>query len=149
MFRAAACGWCSGSPWWVPQCSALYLALTVQIWESNHWVVRQATGLTMILWVLSLVLHLAIGSGTGQVATAHLETASFLLYVALTLAAQAYVVHVRAAPPWRALGPEAGRPLQFAFGNGPGGAGAFFTSFGGAGVAAGRTRWAVRQRTTQ
>ena len=108
-------------------------ALTVQIWESNHWVVRQATGLTMILWVLSLVLHLAIGSGTGQVATAHLETASFLLYVALTLAAQAYVVHVRAAPMWRALGPEAGRPLQFAFGNGPGGAGAFFTNFGGAG----------------
>ena len=40
---------------------------------------------------------------------------------------------MRAAPLWRALGPEAGRPLQFAFGNGPGGAGAFFTSFGGAG----------------
>jgi hypothetical protein len=91
----------------------------------------------MILWVLSLVLHLAIGSGSGQVATANLETASFLLYVALTLAAQAYVVHVRAAPLWRALGPEAGRPLQFAFGNGPGGAGAFFTGFGGAGEAGG------------
>ena len=51
-------------------------ALTVQIWESNHWVVRQATGLTMILWVLSLVLHLAIGSGSGQVAAANLETAA-------------------------------------------------------------------------
>jgi hypothetical protein len=107
-------------------------ALTVQIWESNHWIVRQATGLTMMLWVLSLVLHLATGIGAGQ-GTANLETASFLLYVALTLGAQAYVVHVRAAPLWRALGPEAGRPLQFTFGNGQAGAGTFFTGFAGFG----------------
>jgi hypothetical protein len=110
----------------------LVRALTVKIWESNNWIVRQATGLTMILWVLSLVLHLATGIGAGQ-GTANLETESFLLYVALTLGAQAYLVHVRAAPLWRALGPEAGRRLQFTFGNGPAGAGTFFTGFGGAG----------------
>src|SRR5665213_2440228 len=32
-------------------------ALTVKIWTSNTWVVRQGTGLTMALWVVSLALH--------------------------------------------------------------------------------------------
>ena len=123
-------------------------ALTVQIWESNHWVVRQATGLTMILWVLSLVLHLAIGSGTGHLATANLETASFLLYVALTLAAQAYVVHVRAAPHVARPRPRGRATAPVCLRGRPGRCGRLLHRF--------RrrrwcwwTRWTIRERTTE
>ena len=123
-------------------------ALTVQIWESNHWVVRQATGLTMILWVLSLVLHLAIGSGTGQVATAHLETASFLLYVALTLAAQAYVVHVRAAPLWRAPRPRGRTAAPVRLRERAGRCGRLLHQLRRCRWAR-WTRWAIRERTTE
>jgi len=56
-------------------------ALTVQIWESNHWIVRQATGLTMMCLVGCFAGPArwppVIGSRQG---TANLETASFLLY---------------------------------------------------------------------
>ncbi len=101
-------------------------ALTVKIWTSNTWVVRQGTWLTMALWALSLVVHFAGGAG-------NLEASSFLLYLGVTYGLQNYVVHRRAAPLWEALGPEAGQRLRVDFGQGPGGAGAFFTTFRGDG----------------
>ena len=65
-------------------------------------------------------------------ARAGLEGASFLLYLGLTLGVQYYVVYRRALPLWAQLGPDAGRPLQVHFTQGPG---AFFATFrsGGAG----------------
>jgi hypothetical protein len=104
-------------------------ALTVHLWESNNWVVRQGTWVTMGLWVLSLALHLTSGFGATQLGSGGLESSSFLLYLALTLGVQAYVVHVRATPMWRALGPEAGQRLRINFGAGPG-SGGFFAGFG-------------------
>ncbi len=106
-------------------------ALTVKIWTSNSWVVRQGTWLTMALWALSLVLHFVAGAG-------NLEASSFLLYLGVTYGVQNYVVHRRAVPLWEALGPEAGQRLRVNFGQGPGGAGAFFATFGGTGRASGR-----------
>jgi hypothetical protein len=106
-------------------------ALTVKIWTSNDWVVRQGTWLTIGLWVLSLALHFAGGIGAQHSGAGNLEASSFLLYLAITYGVQNYVVHRRAVPLWDALGPEAGRRLQVTFGQGPGGAGTFFTMFGG------------------
>jgi hypothetical protein len=108
-------------------------ALTVKIWTSNNWVVRQGTGLTMALWVVSLALHFLSGANAPGAGAGDLEASSFLLYVAVTYGVQRYVVHRRAMPLWDALGPEAGRPLQINFGQGPGGAGTFFTTFGNRG----------------
>jgi len=103
-------------------------ALTVRIWTSNSWIVRQGTWLTMALWALSLVLHFVAGAGAGN-----LEASSFLLYLGVTYGVQNYVVHRRAMPMWEALGPEAGQRLHVNFGQGPGGAGAFFATFRGDG----------------
>jgi len=103
-------------------------ALTVKIWTSTSWVVRQGTGLTMALWALSLVLHFIGGSGGGN-----LEASSFLLYLGVTYGVQNYVVHRRALPLWEALGPGAGERLHVNFSQGPGGAGAFFATFRGDG----------------
>jgi hypothetical protein len=103
-------------------------ALTVRIWTSNGWIVRQGTWLTMALWALSLGVHFIAGAGAG-----HLEASSFLLYLGVTYGVQNYVVHRRAMPLWEALGPEAGQKLHINFGQGPGGAGAFFTTFRGDG----------------
>ncbi len=103
-------------------------ALTVRIWTSNSWIVRQGTWLTMALWVLSLALHFVAGAGAGN-----LEASSFLLYLGVTYGVQNYVVHRRAMPMWEALGPEAGQRLHVNFGQGPGGAGAFFATFRGDG----------------
>ena len=108
-------------------------ALTVKIWTTNNWVVRQGTWLTIGLWVLSLALHFAGGIGAQHSGTGNLEASSFLLYLAVTYGVQNYIVFRRATPLWDALGPEAGRRLQVNFGAGPGGSGAFFTMFGGGG----------------
>jgi hypothetical protein len=105
-------------------------ALTVKIWTSNNWVVRQGTWLTIGLWLLSFALHFVDGAGSHSGA-ANLEAASFLLYLAVTYGVQNYIVFRRASPLWDALGPEAGHRLQVNFGAGPGGSGAFFTMFGG------------------
>ncbi len=51
----------------------------------------------------------------------------------MTYGVQNYVVHRRARPMWEALGPEAGQRLRINFGQGPGGAGAFFATFRGDG----------------
>jgi hypothetical protein len=106
-------------------------ALTIKLWTSNNWVVRQGTGLTMALWVVSLALHFLSGADA-KGGAGNLEAASFLLYLAITYGVQRYVLHRRALPLWDALGPEAGQPLRVNFGQGPGG-GAFFTTFTGRG----------------
>jgi hypothetical protein len=56
------------------------------------------------------------------------------VYLGLTLAVQYYVVYRRALPLWAQLGPDAGRPLQVRFSQGPGG---FFATFRGPGAAPG------------
>jgi hypothetical protein len=106
--------------------------LTVKIWTAGNWVLRQGTPVTMALWLVSLAVHFAgdfFGShahdGTG------LESASFLLYLGLTLGVQTAVVHRRAQPLWAQLGPEAGNPLQVHFTQAPGAMFTFFRTGGG------------------
>jgi hypothetical protein len=101
--------------------------LSMRVWTSNQWVVRLGTTITMALWLATLIIHFAV---VGQAGARDLEGASFLLYLGVTLAVQAYVVHVRARPLWNALGPDAGRPLQFNFSQGPGGFVTFFSTGG-------------------
>jgi hypothetical protein len=112
-------------------------AFTVKLWTSNNWVLRQGTWLTIGLWVLSLALHFVSATGAQHVGAGDFEAASFLLYLSVTYGVQNYVVHRRALPLWDALGPDAGRPLQVNFGQGPGGANAFFATFRGPGFGAG------------
>ena len=99
--------------------------LSVRVWSGNGWVVRQGTTATMVLWLLTL-LALSVGDAAGSSGTTDLAGASFLLYLGLTLGMQSYVVFRRGEPLWAALGPDAGRPLQFHFSEGPGG---FFATF--------------------
>ncbi len=94
--------------------------ISVRVWDSNGWVVRQANVLTMGLWLVTLVLQFA-----GDATTA-LVGASFLIYLGLTMASQRYVEFRRAQPMWARLGPDAGRPLIMNFTQGPG---AFFATF--------------------
>ena len=101
--------------------------LSMRVWTSNQWVVRLGTAVTMALWLATLIVHFAVDSHAGA---RNLEGASFLLYLGLTLAVQAYVVHRRAQPLWNALGPDAGRPLQFHVSQGPGSMFTFFSTGG-------------------
>ena len=98
--------------------------LSMRVWPSNGWVVRQGNAVTMALWLVSILVHFVAGAGGTHAGAAGLEGASFLLYLGLTLAMQGYVVHRRALPLWAQLGPDAGRPLQVQFTQGPG---VFFT----------------------
>ena len=100
--------------------------LSMRVWSGNGWVVRQGTAVTMVLWLVSLLAHVLGDAGGSQAGTADLAGATFLLYLGLTLGMQSYVVFRRGQPLWTALGPDAGRPLQFHFSQGPG---AFFTTF--------------------
>ena len=100
--------------------------LSMRVWPSNGWVVRQGNAVTMALWLVSLLVHFVAGAGGNHAGAVGLEGASFLLYLGLTLAVQSYVVHRRALPLWAQLGPDAGRPLQVQFTQGPG---AFFATF--------------------
>jgi hypothetical protein len=108
--------------------------LTVKIWTAGNWVLRQGTPLTMALWLVSLAVHFGgdfFGSnahdGTG------LESASFLLYLGLTLGVQTAVVHRRAEALWAQLGPDAGSPLQVHFTQTPGAVFTFFRTGGAPG----------------
>ena len=110
--------------------------LSMRVWPSNGWVVRQGNAVTMALWLVSILAHFAAGGGGTHGGAAGLEGASFLLYLGLTLAVQSYVVHRRALPLWAQLGPDAGRPLQMTFTQGPG---MFFTTFRSTG--SGQAAW--------
>lgn len=95
-------------------------ALSMRLWETNGWVVRQGGAVTMALWLLSLIVHFVGAAASGLV------EASFLLYLGVTLGVQQYVVVRRGQPLWAKLGPNAGRPLIMNFSQGPG---AFFATF--------------------
>jgi len=110
--------------------------LSMRVWASNGWVVRQGNAVTMALWLVSLLVHFAADSAGNHSGGAGLEAASFLLYLGLTLGVQYYVVFRRALPLWEQLGPNAGRPLQVHFSQGPG---AFFATFRSEG--AGPAQW--------
>jgi hypothetical protein len=101
--------------------------LSMRVWTSHQWVVRLGTTITMALWLATLIIYFAVD---GHAGARDLEGASFLLYLGVTLAMQAYVVHLRARPLWNALGPDAGRPLQFNISQGPGGFVTFFSTGG-------------------
>jgi hypothetical protein len=94
--------------------------LSMRVWDSNGWVVRQGNVVTMALWLVSLLVYFGGAAGAGLVGS------SFLLYLGLTLAVQRYVLFRRAQPLWARLGPNAGRPLVLNFSQGPG---AFFATF--------------------
>jgi hypothetical protein len=102
--------------------------LSMRVWASNAWVLRQGNAITMALWLVSLLVHFLGDSGQSHAGAAGLEGASFLLYLGVTLCVQYYVVHRRALPLWAELGPDAGRPLGVQFMQAPG---AFFASFNG------------------
>ncbi len=106
--------------------------LSMRVWATNGWVVRQGNAVTMALWLVSVLVHFVGDTGSTHSGGADLLGASFLLYLGLTLGVQYYLVYRRAQPLWAQLGPNAGRPLQVHFTQGPG---AFFATFrsGGAG----------------
>jgi hypothetical protein len=106
--------------------------ISMRVWTTNGWVVRQGNAATMALWLLSVLVHFVGDSGSTHSGGTALLGASFLLYLGLTLGMQYYLVYRRAQPLWARLGPNAGRPLQVHFTQGPG---AFFATFrtGGAG----------------
>ena len=86
--------------------------LSMRVWTGNGWVLRQGGGVTMALWLVSLLVHFVGDAGQGHAGAAGLEGASFLLYLGVTLCVQYYVVYRRALPLWGQLGPDAGRPLR-------------------------------------
>jgi len=89
--------------------------LTMRVWPSNGWVMRLGTGLTMALWLATLLALFVGNAGGSNSGATGLVGAGFLVYLALTLAMQSYVVSRRARPLWAQLGPDAGRPLQVNF----------------------------------
>jgi hypothetical protein len=106
--------------------------LSMRVWPSNGWVMRLGTGLTMALWLVTLLTLFAGNAGGTNSGATGLVGASFLAFLGATMAMQSYVVFRRARPVWAQLGPDAGRPLQVNFMQGPG---VFFTTFraGGSG----------------
>ena len=98
----------------------------MRVWAANGWVVRQGNAVTMALWLVSVLVHFVGDTGSTQAGGAALLGASFLLYLGLTLGVQYYLVYRRAQPLWAQLGPNAGRPLQVHFSQGPG---TFFATF--------------------
>ncbi len=100
--------------------------LSMRVWAGDGWVLRQGNALTMGLWLVSLLVHFAGAAGGDHAGAAGLVGASFLLYLGVTLGVQYYVVYRRALPLWAQLGPDAGRPLQVHFAQGPG---TFFATF--------------------
>jgi hypothetical protein len=107
-------------------------ALSVRVWSTENWVLRQGTGVTMALWIVSLAVHF-VGDAVGTHASggAGLDGSSLLLYLGMTLGVQNTIVQRRADPLWEKLGPAAGRPIGFGFTQAPGGAVFTFFNTGG------------------
>jgi hypothetical protein len=111
--------------------------LSMRVWAADGWVLRQGNALTMGLWLVSLLVHFAGDAGGEHAGATGLVGASFLLYLGITLGVQYYVVYRRALPLWTQLGPDAGRPLQVHFTQGPGTFFATFRTPGGPGAPGG------------
>ena len=138
---ASAWGWVLGSLLIGAVGLGALRGLSMRVWSSNAWVVRQGTTVTMILWLVSLLVHFAADAGGNHSGAVGLEAASFLLYLGLTLGVQGSVVHRRALPLWDQLGPDAGRPLRISFTQGPGTFFATFRSPGSGPSGSGPTGW--------
>ena len=117
--------------------------ISMRVWAADGWVVRQGNAVTMALWLVSVLVHFVGDTGSTHSGGADLVGASFLLYLGLTLGVQYYVVYRRAQPLWAQLGPNAGRPLQVHFTQGPG---AFFATFRSG--ASGPPGWVPTNRPT-
>jgi hypothetical protein len=65
-------------------------AFTIRIWSQNGDVFRQATWLTISLWIVSIALHIAVDQigNTGE--------STLLIYYAITLFVQRSIVYARA-----------------------------------------------------
>jgi hypothetical protein len=100
--------------------------LAMRVWATQGWVFRQATGVTMALWLVSLLLHVVVDTAGHGDGVSGLDGSSFLLYLGITLWAQYALVHHRARPLFAQLGPAAARPFGFTTTGGPG---VFFTTF--------------------
>lgn len=68
-------------------------AATVRIWWSDGRLVRQGTALTALLWVVGIGVHVGLDLLTraASPAAAPIDSASVLLFIAVSLAAQAVV----------------------------------------------------------
>jgi hypothetical protein len=124
---AAAWAWVVGTMLVGAVGLGLLRGVSVNVWATENWVLRQGTGFTVALWLLSLAVHF-VGDAVGTHASsgAGLDGSSLLLYLGLTLGVQTAIVQRRAQPLWEQLGPAAGRPLGFGFTQAPG---AVFTVF--------------------
>lgn len=65
-------------------------ALTCKIWQENGIYYRQATWVTLLLWILMIVMHGAVDHLTG------VGSSTLFLYLALTLTTQRLVLVKRA-----------------------------------------------------
>ncbi len=70
-------------------------ALTVRLWRQGGTVVRQGTWVTVVLWLVGLGIHLGVD------AVAHISDSTALLYLAVTMTAQRFVLQARASDPSR------------------------------------------------
>lgn len=67
-------------------------ALTVKIWADGDQVLRRGNVLTALLWLVSLAQHVVFGG----LASPALVSATLLIYFGLVLAAQQYLLLIRA-----------------------------------------------------
>lgn len=70
-------------------------ATTVRIWYQNGLLVRQGTWLTVLLWLVSVGIHLGTGELVSRPMQAVLSVGT-LLYLGVTLGAQQLVIGVQA-----------------------------------------------------
>ena len=59
--------------------------LSMRVWSTDNWVLRQGNAVTMALWLVSLLVHFVGDTGQSHAGAAGLEGASFLLYLGVTL----------------------------------------------------------------
>ena len=85
--------------------------LSMRVWTTNGWVVRQGNAVTMALWLVSLVVQFRGRQRQQPCGRDEPRSGELLLYLGLTLGVQYYVVFRRAVPLWEQLGPNVGRPM--------------------------------------
>jgi len=66
-------------------------AYTVRLWRDGAQIMRQGTWVTMLLWLLGISIHVLLDAASGA------GSASYLLYLGLTLGTQRLVLQSRTA----------------------------------------------------
>ena len=66
-------------------------ATTVKLWIDTDVVYRQGTWVTILLWVVSIALHIALNQ------VGHLGQSTFLIYFAITFTVQKLIIQKRAS----------------------------------------------------